>query len=150
MVQKLKIHTFLEFYSRKIAKIAIPVIITLILDAFIIRFIEEEHGSATLNRNFADTMSRNDSGLSLSASIWSAVFIVLDIFVMTAVLFALYYFGCIKIIYGWLLVAVSLLLSMYFLIGFGSYPMIMNVPVDYIALAIFLLNFVVIGNMSIF
>lgn len=150
MAKTVGIHTFLEFYARKVVKIAVPVVITLLLDAVFIRFIEQTHGSAELNRNFVQTMSRNDSGISVTASIWSAVGIIFMIIVVTAVLLTLYYFGCMKIIFAWLILAVSLLLSMYFLIGLGSYPSILNIPVDYIALAIFLLNLVVVGNMSIF
>ncbi|EAY14349.1 Clan AD, family A22, presenilin-like aspartic peptidase [Trichomonas vaginalis G3] len=150
MGKKVGIHTFLEFYARKVAKIAVPVVLTLILDAVCIRFIERTHGSAELNRNFVDTMSRNDSGISVTASIWSAVGIIFMIIVVTAILLTLYYFGCMKIIFGWLILAVSLLLSMYFLVGFGTYPSIVNIPVDYLSLAVFLLNLVVVGNMSIF
>ena len=150
MAKKVGVHTFLEFYSRKIAKIAIPVILTLILDAISIRFIEQTHGSAELNRNFVDTMSRNDSGLSVTTSIITAVVFIGMIFLVTAVLLLLYYFGCMKIIYGWLITAVILLLSMYMLIAFGSVPSIINIPVDYITLAIFLGNLCAVGVMSIF
>ena len=150
MSKKVSAHTFLEFYSRKIVKIAVPVIITLILDAILIRIIEETSGSAQLNRNFVDTMSRSDSGMSVSTSIWTAVILIVNILVVTAILLLLYYYGCMKIIFGWLILAVILLLSMYVLVAFGNIPEIMNIPVDYISLVIFLGNLCAVGVMSIF
>lgn len=148
--KKVDMHEYLEYYSRRIMLIAIPVVLTLVLDAFIVRFIEETSGSADLGRNFAETMSHNDGGLTTTWAIYMALIMIGAILVVTIILLALYYYGCMKIIYGWLIIAVSLLCSYYVYTCFYNVPIILNIALDWITLAIFFLNLAVVGNMSVF
>lgn len=147
---KVSTHSFLEFYSRKIFKIAIPVVLTLLVDAYMTRFLEGKAGAAFLDRNLIETMGSNNSGLSVAQSIYTALYLIASIIVVTALLLCLYYYNCMKIIYGWLIISVSLLLSVYFYIAVGNTPTILNIPVDWITICIFALNMAAVGNMSIF
>lgn len=150
MPEKVSFHEFLEIYSRKIFKIGVPVILTLILDAIFTRILEEKSGSANLDRSFTRVMVTSESSIDLKWSlIFAAIFIALLI-VITTVILCCYYFGCTKFVYGWLGLAVVLLLSFYIYTTFGKIPSIFNIPVDWITAAFLVLNLVVVGCMSIF
>ena len=64
---------FLEYFSRKIIKITIPVMIALLCDALLTRFLEQTHGSASLDRSFSETMSYSDGGVDPLNSLWIAL-----------------------------------------------------------------------------
>ena len=141
---------YLEMTSINILKVSIPVIITLIFDAVICRFLEKKHGSVILNRTFTQTMNYNSQNQTTKFSIYLAFSMIFSIIFVTSLLLFLYYYGFLKIIFGWMLVSVSLILSNYVIICFGSIPKNLNLPVDYLSIGIILLNLVVIGNISIF
>ena len=141
---------FLEDASYRIVKIAIPVVLTLILDAVITRLIENTHGSVSLDRSFSETMSYNSGGLSTMWSILLAVILIVSIIIVTAILLVCYYYGYTKVIFVWMIIAVSVILSYYVWIFFHQVPPILNFPVDYIAICLLIMNLVVIGDMSIF
>jgi presenilin 1 len=141
---------FLEKMSLKIIKIAIPVVITLIIDACLVRFLEQTHGSVSLDRSLSETMSYNDSGIPTDWAIYIALIFIGAILVVTGILVGLYFCGCLKVIFVWMIVAVSAIFSYYVVLTFWEVPSILNIPLDYISLVIFLLNLVVVANMSIF
>jgi hypothetical protein len=141
---------FLEGASSKIISIAIPVVATLVADAALVRFIEEKHGSANLNRSLSETMDYTDAGVDTNWAIYLALIFIGALLVVTCILVALYYFGCMKIIMGWMILAVSAIFSYYVLICLYMVPEVLNIPLDWVSLVLFLLNLVVIGNMSIF
>lgn len=141
---------FLEDASYRIVKIAIPVVLTLILDAVITRLIENTHGSVSLDRSFSETMSYNSGGLSTTLSIILAVILIVSIIIVTAILLVCYYYGYTKVIFVWMIVAVSIILSYYVWIFFKEVPPVLNFTVDYIAIVLLIMNLVVIGDMSIF
>lgn len=141
---------FLEDASYRIVKIAIPVVLTLILDAVITRLIENTHGSVSLDRSFSETMSYNSGGLSTTWSIILAVILIVSIIIVTAILLVCYYYGYTKVIFVWMIVAVSIILSYYVWIFFKEVPPVLNFTVDYIAIVLLIMNLVVIGDMSIF
>ena len=150
MVEKVTIHEFLEIYARRIVKIGIPVIVTLIIDTILTRVVEQKSGSAQLDRSFVSAMNATESGISVEWAIYMALIFIGLIIVVTAVLLLCYWYGCMKAIFVWMLIAVALLLSYYVYIAIGRLPSIFNIPLDYISLVIFLLNLVVVGCMSIF
>ena len=113
---------FLEDASYRIVKIAIPVVLTLILDAVITRLIENTHGSVSLDRSFSETMSYNSGGLSTAWSIYLAIILIVAIIVVTAILLVCYYYGCTKVIFVWMAFAVSVILSYYVWIFFKQVP----------------------------
>lgn len=95
-------------------------------------------------------MSNNDGGLDTKFAIIMAFVIIVMIIIVTAVLLGLYWCGCMKVIMVWMMVAVTLLLSFYFYLAIGEFPELLNIPLDYIALAIAVINIVGIGDLSIF
>lgn len=141
---------FIEYSSRKIIKVAIPVVITLIIDAIIVRFIEKTHGSVSLNRSLVQTMNYTDQNINMHDSIIIAIAMIISILVVTIILLTLYYFGFKKIIFIWMIVAVSIILSYYVIMCLWKVPINLNLPIDYISLIFVLSNLVVVGNMSIF
>ena len=149
-ITKVTPHQFLELYSQKIIKIGVPVLITLLLDAFLTRFIEQTSGAVDLNRSLGETMAYNDGGISFEFAIYLAIFLIIMITIVTAVLLSLYYYGYTKVIYVWMVLAVSSLLSYYVYQSFNKVPSILNVPFDWISISLLFLNLVVVGNMSIF
>jgi presenilin 1 len=140
----------LETYSFRILKIAIPVVLTLVIDALVTRFLEDTHGSVSLDRGFSETMSYSDQGVSTEWSIYLALIMIASIVVVTAIIVALYWFGCLKILFGWMIIAVTLILSFYVYVIFGEVPTLLNVPYDWFSFVIFVANIVTVGDMSIF
>lgn len=141
---------FLEDNSYRVIKIGIPVVITLLLDAFLTRFIEELHESTSYDRSLSETINSNNASISTANSIYIALFLIVGILVVTGILLTCYYFGCTKIIYAWMIIAVTMILSFYVYQTFGSVPELLNVPFDYISLVLFFLNLIVVGDISIF
>lgn len=150
MPTKVSKHEFLEIYSKRIYKIAIPVILTLIGDVWCTRALEQKFGNLQLDRTFAGTLSTNSGGVPAKIAVFIALGFILAIALVTGLLLLLYWYGCVKCIYVWMIVAVSLLLSYYVYLAVGRLPGIYNIPMDYISVVIFLLNGVVVGGMSIF
>jgi presenilin 1 len=141
---------FLENASFRIVKIAIPVIFTLLVDAIFTRFLEHTHGSVKLDRSFSETMSHSNQGISTEWSIYLALIMIGAILVVTGIIVVLYWFGCLKILFLWMMFAVTLLLSFYLYMLFGKVPGLLNRPLDWLSFVIFSLNLVIVGNMSIF
>jgi hypothetical protein len=141
---------FLERSSSKIIKIAIPVVATLLIDACLVRFIEQTHGSVDLDRSLSETMDYSDSGITTDWAIYIALIFIGAILVVTGILVALYFFGCLKVIVVWMIVAVSAIFSYYVVICLWAVPEVLNVPFDYLSLVLFLLNLVIVANMAIF
>lgn len=144
---------FLEFFSHRIMEIAIPVILTLFADAFLTRFLEQNHEKIELDRSFYRTMNPSGSGsngISFTWSIILAFILVGMIIIVTAILLLCYYYGCIKAIMIWMIIAVSLLLSLYIYLAFSSVPELLNTPFDWIGGVLLIFNLVVVGNLSIF
>jgi presenilin 1 len=119
----------MKLSSLRIVGIAIPVIATLIVDACFLRFIERTHGSVELNRSL----------IAVGA-----------ILVVTAIIVALYLYGCVKIVLGWMILALSGIFSFHFVMCLREVPVVLNVPLDWLTLVILALNLVAVGNMAIF
>ncbi|KAH0795528.1 Clan AD, family A22, presenilin-like aspartic peptidase [Histomonas meleagridis] len=141
---------FLEDQSYRVIKIAIPVIVTLIFDVILTRVIENTHGSTSYDRSFSQTMVYQNMGIDTATSIYLALGLIGGIIIVTAILLLCYYHGCTKVIYVWMIIAVTLILSYYVYQTFSQIPAVLNIPTDYLSGAIFILNLVVVGNMSIF
>ena len=141
---------FLEEASFRIFKIAIPVVLTLVIDAIITRVLENIHDSVSLDRSFSETVNYSSGGLSTEWSIYLALILVGAIILMTALLLFCYFKGCTMVIYVWMVVAVTIILSYYVYMYFGRFPRLLNFPMDWIAFVLFTLNLVVVGDLSIF
>jgi hypothetical protein len=140
----------LELVSVRIVKIAIPVVITLIIDTILIRFLERTHGSVPVQGSVIRAMAHRTSGISTRWAIYIALIIIAAIIVFTGLIVLLYYYGCVKIIIAWTVVAITALLSYFFVTSFGGIPKVLNRPLDWLSLAIFILNIVVVANMAVF
>jgi len=114
------------------------------------RFLEQTTGAANLDRSLADTLSNNDGGVSLSVSLYLALFLIIMIIVVTAILLTLYVCGCIKVIFGWMVLAVSSLMSYYIYISFKTVPSLINSPFDWITIVLLFINLAAVANMAIF
>ncbi|OHT06050.1 Clan AD, family A22, presenilin-like aspartic peptidase [Tritrichomonas foetus] len=141
---------FLEEASFRIVKIAVPVVLTLILDAILTRLLENTRGSVSLDRSFSETLSYNSAGLSTEWSIYLALILIAAIIIVTAILLVCYYYGFTKVIFVWMVLAVSIILSYYVWMYVGRIPALLNFPVDYITFIILIINLVVVGDLSIF
>lgn len=150
MSKKVDTGTFLEYFSHRIIEIGIPVIITLIFDAFLTRFLESKSLTASFDRYFSQTITTESKGTSLKLAIIIAVVLIALIIIVTTIILVCYYYGCVKVIMIWMIVAVTLLLTLYMLIAFGDVPKLINTPFDWIGLLLFLINLTVVGDMSIF
>lgn len=133
-------------------KIAIPVVITLLLDVFLTRLKEQSFPNTTIDRTITvfTRTSSSSSGISTKWAIILAVILVAGIFLVTIVLLLLYYYGCTKCIIVWMVIAVTLLLSYYVYLAVGEIPSLENWPIDWITVVFFLLNVVIVGNMAVF
>jgi hypothetical protein len=60
---------FAHHTSLKIVKVAVAVVATLIIDACLVRFIEQTHGSFALDRALSETIFSNASGIEQTATI---------------------------------------------------------------------------------
>ena len=142
---------FLEVSSVRIVKIAIPVIVTLLCDAILTRFLEGSSGNVnTLDRSFTETLNYSNAGLPTLWSVWIALILVGFIIIATAIILALYFCGCVKVLMGWMVLSVTILLSYYVYVTLGKMPQLLNVPMDYLSLVFVMINLVAVGNMSIF
>lgn len=142
--------TFLEYFSEKILLIAIPVVITLLIDGFLTRFIEQTHDSMSMDRSFTETLSTNSGGVSVKWAIIIAFIFIGMVILVTALLLVCYYYGCMKILFVWMVVSVSIIMSLITWSTFRNVPVLLNLPFDYITLVIFFLNLVIVSNLAVF
>ena len=143
--------TFFEFFSHRIIEVAIPVVITLLIDATLTRFIEKVTYSAQMNRSFqiAIDVEQNDEFDILFPIILAVVLIAL-IAISTVIILCCYFHGCVNALIAWMVVAVTLLLGFYSYTLIDMVPRVINLPLDYISLALIILNLVVVGNLAVF
>jgi hypothetical protein len=141
---------FLEHSSVRILKIAIPVIITLIADAVLVRFTEQKHGTVALDRSIRRSFSFSTRGVPPSSAVILAFTFLFSIIIITSFVLLLYFCNCTVLIYGWMLLAVSSSLSYYVYRSFDKVPSILNIPFDWVSVGLLLLNLVVVGDMAIF
>ena len=139
-------------YSYVVVDILIPVSITMLLVVISVRMLNMSLEGGTVS--FAAFVYTESSGGSTSGKFFSAVvnaliFLAL-IIVVTLLLVVLYKFRCIKVIIGWLVLSVILLLGI--IGGYFTYQLIshMNWPLDYISFSLLIANVVAVGCLATF
>lgn len=145
-----EVHKLLETFSAKMVDISVPVIITILICAYLTRVKEGSQGSTDFSRSISQTLNYSDAGISVKWAIVMAVAFVAVITVVTGILLLCYFYNCIKAIMVWMGVAVSLLLSYYFYLAMQDIPEMLNLTVDWISAAYLVFNMVVAGILSIF
>jgi len=139
-------------YAYVVVDILIPVSITMLLVVIAVRMLNMSLEGGTISfAAFVYTESSGDSTSEkfLGALVNALIFLAL-IIVVTFVLVLLYKFHCIKLIIGWLVFSVVLLIG---IVGaYFSYQLIghMNWPVDYISFAFIIANITVVGAIATF
>jgi hypothetical protein len=72
---------FLDYFSRRRFAIAFPVILTLLLDGSLARFLEQTHDSVSLDRSFSDTVTYTNQSVDAPSSLYIALIMVGSIIV---------------------------------------------------------------------
>eukprot|EP01091_Cochliopodium_minus_P002553 TRINITY_DN123_c2_g1_i1.p1 TRINITY_DN123_c2_g1~~TRINITY_DN123_c2_g1_i1.p1 ORF type:complete len:373 (-),score=97.84 TRINITY_DN123_c2_g1_i1:51-1169(-) len=126
-----------------------PVAITMFLVIFIVKLLSGPNQQVSIVLAYNEQAS-DSAGTKLLGSLINAVIFVALITVTTIVFVLLYKYRCMKVIYGWLILATILLLAMFG--GLLAYFVLdaLNLPMDFITLSIILWNFTIVGILSIF
>ena len=143
-------HAFLEFSARKVIRLIVPVVGTMVVDAILTRVIENQEGPGTVSKSVVNTMGRNERGASMTEALAMAISFMLSIVIGTGLILVLYFAKLTKVILGWLVVGISIILSYSFRDVFLKIPRAMNFPVVVISMRILIFNLVVVGNFAIF
>lgn len=140
----------LEDGANTIMEILVPVCITMVFVIFVVKFVTFPYTNAAsivmvYQEEAADTGVTKFFGALLNA----AIFVVM-IVVVTCVFVALYYYRCMNIIFGWLILSTVTLFA--FMGGYVFFEILnaANIPMDYITFAFLLWNFSICGILSIF
>jgi hypothetical protein len=135
--------------------IVAPVSITMILAALLVVYINTDETRAAGEASFANTyeafdLEEDNAGQNLAVSLVNTLIIVSVICIMTFVVVLLYKYRCMKILFGYMIVATTTLL------GYFSSQMwriaidIYNLRIDKISFYFILYNFAAVGTVAIF
>lgn len=147
----------IEVAAESITQILVPVAITMILVVVIIRSMSMFQygggggGGGGFSYAMAYTESADDSTWTkLLGSLLNAFLIVVMLVVVTIIMVCLYKYRCLKVIYGWMVLSVVLMLGV--LGGYLLYAIAanLNIAVDYFTFSILVWNFAVVGILSVF
>jgi presenilin 1 len=144
-----------EESASAITQILTPVCITMAIVVCIVRGINLFSGGQlpqpTLSYAMVYQENENDSTvIKFFGSILNALIVVGLLLVVTVVMVLLYKYRCLKIIYGWMMMSVLLLLA-----ALGSYLFYLllynlNIAMDYFTFVVVVWNFSVVGLLAIF
>jgi hypothetical protein len=135
--------------------IVAPVSITMILSALVVVFFNTDETLAAGEQIYAKTyefvdLQEGNSTQNLGASLVNTLVFVSIICMMTFVLVLLYKYRCLKIFYGYMVVATALLLgyitSNMFIVAINIYGW----RVDKLSFALVMYNYAVVGTLAIF
>ncbi|EKE37853.1 hypothetical protein ENUP19_0061G0093 [Entamoeba nuttalli] len=149
--EEVEMITFAE-YSESVNAVITPVAITLLLTVIIVKLLERSNDlySQATSYIFSEGIESSTTiPIWLIAIIVSVIFIIM-IVIVTFVFVLLFYYRCMKLIVGWLLFSVILLLMLFGGSIMKSLLSVFNWPVDWISFAFLLFNFGVLGVISIF
>ncbi|CEG67860.1 hypothetical protein RMATCC62417_04220 [Rhizopus microsporus] len=147
----------LRFYTNQIYRIIKPVVACIILSIFWVKVSFSKQSDYSPSRTTyvnistsSTTSSSAAAGTSITSSFTNAAIIIGQIILVTIIIVFLFKKGWIKILIGFFMVVVLLLL------GFMTYLLILNlvqvllIPLDYVTMVFALWNFTVVGLVSIF
>ncbi|KAL7719251.1 Presenilin [Entamoeba marina] len=141
-----------EEYCNNVKSVLIPVAITLFCTVIIIKIL---HLSDSAYMSTASLIFSAEMQDSLTIPIWllailSALIFVTMIVIVTFLFVLLFYYKCMKIMIGWLLFSVSLLLLMFGGTILRNILIVFNSVMDWFTFIFLLVNFAVLGVISIF
>ncbi|RKP11064.1 Presenilin-domain-containing protein [Thamnocephalis sphaerospora] len=147
----------LRFYVTQIYLIVKPVLGCILLSIFWVkismsslnfrRYTYRPAPSATQVYQFTDTSTTSEK---FFGSLANAGIIVGQIIVMTIIIMVLFKYGCFKILFGFFMVVVVLLLGFMGYLLLGGILQVLSIPMDYITLVFGLWNFALVGLISVF
>eukprot|EP01118_Nematostelium_gracile_P013882 TRINITY_DN52_c0_g1_i1.p1 TRINITY_DN52_c0_g1~~TRINITY_DN52_c0_g1_i1.p1 ORF type:complete len:368 (+),score=87.66 TRINITY_DN52_c0_g1_i1:58-1161(+) len=143
----------LEYHAETVITVLKPVAITMLMAAVGVRMIEssKEYGGYSVSSSIAYAEQDSDSnGTKLWKSLVNALVVLVAILVTTVVFVVLYKYRCLKIIYGWLITASSIMLASFGGTFLYYFLLSWNIPMDYFTFFILLWNFSIVGILSIF
>eukprot|EP00002_Diphylleia_rotans_P029800 TRINITY_DN6083_c0_g1_i3.p1 TRINITY_DN6083_c0_g1~~TRINITY_DN6083_c0_g1_i3.p1 ORF type:complete len:352 (-),score=63.15 TRINITY_DN6083_c0_g1_i3:134-1189(-) len=148
--RRLKRKDPIEYFSRHLVAVLVPVSITMILVIFYVRSLNVSTGSTSSSATLVYEDSEGSDSERLGGAILNALIFVGMIIGVTVVLVILYVYRCTSLIYGWLILSTLSLLGF-----FGSYLFIemldaYNRTIDYYSMAFVAWNFATVGALSIF
>jgi presenilin 1 len=137
----------LEYLSRKVSKLLIPVLITLILDACATLLVDRQ--SDTEEPVLRLLPLPLDSS-SFQESIGIAITLVISILFCTAIMVILYFMNCVSIILLWLKIGFTTIIILSVYSRIGSIVRFFNTPIDHWSVFLVIVNLTVVGNLSVF
>jgi hypothetical protein len=135
--------------------IVVPVSITMIVAALLVVYINTDETRAAGEASFANTyeafdLEEGNSSQNLAVSLANTLIIVSVICIMTFVVVLLYKYRCMKILFGYMILATTTLLG-YFSQQMWSIAIdIYNLRIDKISFYLILYNFAAVGTAAIF
>ena len=143
----------LDEYCESVVSVVVPVVITLFLTVVLVKTLQsgESVYASAVDYALSAGVDLGATGLpSWLIPVLVAVFFVVAIVVVTFGFVLLFYFRCMKVIVGWLLLSVLMLLLVFG--GTLAHNVLdaLNVQVDWVTFGLLLANFTVLGVVSIF
>jgi len=140
----------LKYGAAHVIKLFVPVTICVVLVVASITSIEyyTEKGDYLVYTPFHE--DSDDAGTLAWMSVANALIMLAVIAVMTVLLVIAYKYECRKLIYGWLFVSSVMLLFLFSYLYLSQILKAVNLPMDYITLAIIIWNFGIMGMLSIY
>ncbi|KAI9596038.1 Presenilin-domain-containing protein [Syncephalis fuscata] len=136
----------LRFYVKQIYLIVKPVLGCVLLSILWVKLSILSNYKPAGSAGQVYTEANATSGTSrFFGSLANAAIILSQIIVMTIVIFVLYKYGCFKILFGFFMVVVALLLGGMGLLLEMSILDVLSIPMDYFTLSFGLYNFAVVG-----
>lgn len=146
--------------SRAIARVLYPVMICMALSVYLVHSLGDEDKCLDTLRRVTPSPLSGDTGVSGSSDsndiydgkggiIFIAIFVTCLV-VFTFALMLLYKYGCMKIIFGWLLVAVSLIYAYVGGVYLFDFCRSHCINIDWITLVVVVWNFSITGLLAVF
>ncbi|GBC10603.1 hypothetical protein RclHR1_09770006 [Rhizophagus clarus] len=141
-----------KFYMQQIYKIIKPVVLCILLSVLWVKIsiLAPNFRPQRPTQQFIDTSDDTSESAQIFNSFLAAAVIIGNIIIVTIIIVCLFKYGFIKILIGFFMVVVLLLL------GFMGYLLILTIlqvlqiPMDYITLSFALWNFAAVGLISVF
>jgi presenilin 1 len=137
----------LEFISRKVFKLLVPVLVTLFFDSYAAHIVDH---STPPSRPVFEVVHVPLDDSSLEESIGVAIILIISILVCTAIIVMFYLFDCISLITLWLKIGFTTIVALNIYSLAESISRFSNIPIDHISLFFLVLNLIIVGLLAIF
>jgi presenilin 1 len=137
----------LEFLSRRVTKLLIPVLLTLIFDGVLSRLLNHHSGDARILLAHFPLPFHNSS---IQESVSFALTLIAAILVGTALLVVLYFLNCLSAIIFSLKIGFAAIITITIYSHIGDVASFLNAPLDRFSVFLLIANFAVVGTLAIF